>query len=109
MLTREYFTWTIKTDQHGKALYLTMIEVLEKDILISILQPGKRLPTIRKLATMVGVTVSTAACVYKEANKLGLLTAVVGRGIFVTVDTGKRVTVIDVGESDVSWDMGLPS
>lgn len=99
--------WTLTTLDMDKPLYQAVVDELEKDILTGVLQPGERLPTVRKLASMVGVTVSTAARVYREAEKLGLVTAVVGRGTFVTVDAGRKSTVIDVSEGDVNWDMGL--
>ena len=99
--------WTIKAIDVQKPLYLAVLEVLERDIRFGVLSPGERLPTHRALAKQVGVTLSTASRVYAEAEKRGLVTAVVGRGTFVTADSGKKSTVIDVEQGMVDWDMGI--
>ncbi len=99
--------WTLKAIDTTKPLYLAVLEALEHDVQSGVLQPGERMPTHRSLAKQVGVTLSTATRVYREAEKRGLVTAVVGRGTFVTVDAGKRTSVIDVDQCSLDWDMGL--
>lgn len=99
--------WALKSIDMSKPLYLAVLEALERDIRSGILRPGQRMPTHRSLAKQVGVTLSTASRVYREAEKRGLITAVVGRGTFVTADAGKKTSVIDVDEGLLDWDMGL--
>lgn len=99
--------WTLKSIDVNKPLYLAVLEVLEQDVRSGLLHPGERMPTHRDLARQVGVTLSTATRIYREAEKRGLVTAVVGRGTFVTADAGKRSSVIDVGEGALDWDMGM--
>lgn len=105
--SKDIIMWTIKAIDVQKPLYLAVLEVLERDIRFGVLSPGERLPTHRALAKQVGVTLSTASRVYAEAEKRGLVTAVVGRGTFVTADSGKKSTVIDVEQGMVDWDMGI--
>ncbi len=99
--------WTLKSIDMTKPLYLAVFEALEKDIRSGVLRPGQRMPTHRSLAKQVGVTLSTASRVYKEAEKHGLITAVVGRGTFVTADSGRKTSVINVDDGVLDWDMGL--
>lgn len=99
--------WTIKNFDLEKPLYLAVLDELERDISSGTLKPGQRLPTHRALAKMVGVTLSTASRVYREAERRGLVTAVVGRGTFVTADAGKKTSVIDVDQGLLTWDMGI--
>ncbi len=100
--------WIVKNIDTSKPLYLAVVEALEQDIRSGVLQPGERLPTYRKLAEMVGVTLGTATRIYRTAEKRGLITAVVGRGTFVTADAGKRSALIDVAQKALRWDMRVP-
>ncbi len=99
--------WNLKTIDLNKPLYLAVVEALERDIRSGALQPGERMPTHRSLAKQVGVTLSTASRVYREAEQRGLITAVVGRGTFVTADAGKKTSIIDVDQGAMDWDMGI--
>ena len=99
--------WTLKNIDMAKPLYKAVLEALEGDISSGILQPGERLPTHRSLAKQVGVTLTTASRVYREAEKRGFVTAVVGRGTFVTADAGKRASVIDLEQEAPDWEMGI--
>lgn len=99
--------WTLKSLDMTKPLYLSVLEALERDVRDGVLRPGQRMPTHRDLARLVGVTLSTATRVYREAEKRGLVTAVVGRGTFVTVDAGKKTSVIDVEDNLLDLDLGM--
>ena len=99
--------WNIKTIDVTKPLYLAVLEVLERDIRSGFLRPGERLPTHRNLAKLVGMNLSTASRVYREAEKRGFVKGVVGRGTFVTVDLGKKPCVIDVEQKTLDLDLGV--
>lgn len=101
--------WDLKIIDINKPLYLAVVEALERDIASGVLQPGDRMPTHRSLAKKVGITLSTASRIYHEAGKRGLITAVVGRGTFITADAGKKSAVIDVNQSMLDWDLGIAS
>ena len=99
--------WEVKKLATSKPLYLAVVEALEEDIRSGVLQPGQQMPTHRKLAEMVSVTLGTASRVYREAESRGLVTAVVGRGTFVTVNACKKSMLIDVEQSPAGCDMGV--
>lgn len=80
--------WNLKVIDVEKPLYLAIADALERDIREGTLLPGQKMPTHRELAKMVGVTVTTATRAYKEAERRGLISAIVGSGTFVTSDKG---------------------
>jgi len=55
------------------------------------LSPGARLPTVRRLAALLGVSPVTISQVYQELQKDGLLVARPGRGTYVTEAIGVPV------------------
>lgn len=99
--------WTLKNIDLAKPLYKAVLEALERDIISGILRPGDRLPTHRALGKQVGVTLTTASRVYREAEKRGFVTAVVGRGTYVTADAGKKASVIDLRQEAPDWELGI--
>ncbi len=64
--------------------YLEIVEAIAEAIEMQQLRPGQRLPTQRQLAQKLGVALGTVTRAYTEAERRNLLTAVVGRGTFVT-------------------------
>jgi DNA-binding transcriptional MocR family regulator len=63
--------------------YLALADSVAADIRAGRLRPGDRLPTQRRFARDRGIAVSTAARVYTELVRRGLVTGEVGRGTFV--------------------------
>lgn len=63
--------------------YLAIADAIGRDVLEGRLQAGDRLPTQRRLARTLGVTVGTVSRGYAEAERRGLLVGEVGRGTFV--------------------------
>ncbi len=55
-------------------------------VAVGLLQPGARLPTIRTLATAVGLAPNTVARCYRELEADGIVTAQGRRGTFVAQD-----------------------
>ncbi len=99
--------WDLKVIDTNKSLYLAIADALERDIDAGILNPGDMLPTHRALAKKVGVTVTTATRAYAEAERRGLISAVVGKGTFVTADAKLSVSVIDTHVDKMPIEMGL--
>lgn len=73
----------------NKALYQSLADAIERDILNGRLVPGERLPTHRDMAGHLGINVSTVTKGYREAERRGLLSGTVGRGTFVASDVVK--------------------
>ncbi|GAA1830541.1 PLP-dependent aminotransferase family protein [Pseudonocardia ailaonensis] len=63
--------------------YRTLADRVAADIAAGRLHPGDRLPTQRRFARRRGIAVSTAARVYAELTRRGLVVGEVGRGTFV--------------------------
>ncbi len=68
--------------------YLQIVELIRQAIRAGDLRPGQRLPTQRKLARQLFVTISTVTQAYSEAARLHLVSGEVGRGTFVLATSG---------------------
>lgn len=100
--------WDLKVIDVNKSLYLSIADALERDIKAGVLKPGQKMPTHRELAKKVGVTLTTATRAYREAERRGLVTAVVGNGTFVTSDLGFNSSLINTEAHDSRLiEMGL--
>ncbi|MBH5334123.1 PLP-dependent aminotransferase family protein [Streptomyces pactum] len=66
--------------------YLSAADAVARDIEAGRLRPGDRLPTQRAFARAHGIANSTAARVYRELTRRGLVVGEVGRGTFVRAD-----------------------
>jgi DNA-binding transcriptional MocR family regulator len=73
----------IPSPQAESPLYRRIAERLRGDIEAGRLGPGARLPTIRALASELGVNRDTVALAYDALAREGLVEASVGRGTFV--------------------------
>lgn len=100
--------WDLKIIDTDKPIYLALVEAMERDILSGLLRPGEKMPTHRELAKKVGVTVTTITRAYKEAERRGMITAIVGNGTFVTADLGIHSSLINIESRDNKLiEMGL--
>jgi DNA-binding transcriptional MocR family regulator len=71
---------------NGQPVYRRIADDLRMRIESGDLAPGERLPTIRALATELGVNRDTAALAYEALAAAGLVESTVGRGTFVRDD-----------------------
>jgi len=74
--------WLPKLDPTD-AVYRSIYHAIDAAIRSGALQAGDRLPTHRAMARALGVDLTTVTRGYAEAQRHGLLEAVVGRGTFV--------------------------
>ena len=63
--------------------YLAIADAIEESVALGLLQGGDRLPTQRKMAEALGITVGTVNRAYAEAEKRKLIKGVVGAGTTV--------------------------
>jgi DNA-binding transcriptional MocR family regulator len=75
--------WIPTIDSRSGPVYLRIVGALSDDIAAGRLHEGQMLPTHRTLAARLGVDLTTVTRAYKEAQRLGLTDARVGRGTFV--------------------------
>jgi DNA-binding transcriptional MocR family regulator len=80
--------------------YREVLAVIEKMIADGQLVPGHRLPTHREMAQRLGASIQTVTRAYAEAERMGLVSAQVGRGTFVRSATPDRVKGFIADEPD---------
>ena len=83
---------TTSLESNETSRYAALADRIEAAIQRGELKPGEKLPTHRKLAEALNVTVGTVTRGYAEAERRGLVNAIVGSGTFVSS-----------GQSDVSF------
>jgi GntR family transcriptional regulator len=71
----------------GEAIYRQLIRQVKQALTTRTLNAGDRMPTIRGLATELGINPNTVARAYHELEREGLLETGVGRGTFVRAGT----------------------
>jgi DNA-binding transcriptional MocR family regulator len=80
--------------------YREVLAVIEKMIADGQLVPGHRLPTHREMSQRLGASIQTVTRAYAEAERMGLVSAQVGRGTFVRNATPERVKGYIADEPD---------
>ena len=76
--------WTPTIEGGSVARYIALADQIETAIQSGELSAGDKLPTHRKLADALEVTVGTVTRGYSEAERRGLVSAIVGSGTFVS-------------------------
>lgn len=87
--------WTPVIPDGAAPLYERLLSVLRADIATGALATGTRLPPQRDLAYRLGVGLGTVTRAYVEAEKVGLVSAHVGRGSFVNAPASHRLAERD--------------
>jgi DNA-binding transcriptional MocR family regulator len=70
-------------DHPAGPIYRIIADLIAADIAAGKLRGGERLPPHRRLAERLGLDLTTVTRAYREAQRRGLVEAVVGRGTFV--------------------------
>lgn len=68
----------------AKPAYLALADALVDAVASGVLKPEARLPTVRELASALGVATATVLAGYREARRRGLIGGTVGRGTFIS-------------------------
>lgn len=104
--------WAPEIDEHGDTpLYQSIADAIERDVAAGELPAGARLPTHRRLAEALDVTVGTVTRGYAEAERRGLIVGEVGRGTFVLGERraghGWAETRVEAAHVDMSLSLPL--
>lgn len=67
-----------------KPIYEQIIEQVEQFILIGILNPNDKIPSVRSMSTKLLVNPNTIQKAYSELDNKGIICSVPGRGCFVS-------------------------
>jgi DNA-binding transcriptional MocR family regulator len=88
----------IAIDRHSSVpLYNQLAQEIQRRIRNGALPPGAQLPTIRSLASQLGVTRLTIHAAYNELQSGGWIEATVGRGTFVADGMRPQITAAELG------------
>jgi GntR family transcriptional regulator len=78
----------------SRPVYVQVIDQIKRDIALSRLIEGDRLPTVRDLAIRLAINPNTMAKAYKLLEQEGVIVTRAGAGAFVaTIDSGLNKTV----------------
>ena len=94
--------WTPNLDGRNGPLYRELAEAIVSAVRAGVLRAGDKLPPHRVMAARLGVDLTTVTRGYREAQRLGLLQATVGRGTFVRAEAplvrqrGRTTALIDM-------------
>ncbi|TXL69879.1 PLP-dependent aminotransferase family protein [Vineibacter terrae] len=90
--------------------YQAIADGMAADIASGRLRPGERLPPQRAFAYQRGIASSTAARVYTELRRRGLVAGEVGRGTFVrAVQTPPRMALVEPAGIAVDLELNFPT
>ncbi|MFC7548678.1 PLP-dependent aminotransferase family protein [Plantactinospora sp. GCM10030261] len=91
---------SIRQIDDGRPLYERLANVLGDGIRGGDLPAGHRMPTVRELAELLQVSVTTVMSTYTHLRTEGLVTGEVGRGTFVTKLAGPAPSLRQVRDDD---------
>lgn len=74
-------------------IYQQIIDQVREKVLIGLLRPGDRMPSVRELATMLTINPNTIQKAYQELERQKILVTVRGRGTFVSQENKGRQDV----------------
>ena len=67
----------------GTPVYLQIVQQVRHALLLGLLRPGDRMPTVRELVATLAINPNTVMRAYRELESAGLVEGRVGRGTFV--------------------------
>ena len=79
-------TWKPIIKPIAMPIYKQLIAQLVQDVKTRVLNPGDKMPPQRELADFLDVNLTTITRVYKRGEELGILSARVGKGTFISFD-----------------------
>ncbi|MGI6032710.1 MAG: PLP-dependent aminotransferase family protein [Coriobacteriales bacterium] len=88
-------SWRPKKEELKRPYYISLADLMEQDIRTGKLAPNAKLPPQRELADFLDLNLSTISKTYKLCEARGLVTAVVGRGTFVTLHAPVTTSVVE--------------
>ena len=70
--------------QSGLPIYEQIVEQFERYIAFGVIKPKEQIPSIRELASSLGINPNTVKKAYEELEKRGAIVTVSTKGTFVT-------------------------
>ena len=79
--------------QSRTPIYEQIVEEIERYVAIGILKPEEQLPSVRDMATTLGINPNTVKKAYTELERRGVTVTISTKGTFIAYDTIKVVEV----------------
>ncbi|MCX7397445.1 MAG: GntR family transcriptional regulator [Planctomycetales bacterium] len=86
-------SWITLSQSDPRALYLQVIEQIQRRVAVGDLLPGTELPSIRQLAADLSVSVITIKRAYLELEREGTITTRQGKGSVVSDQPGLQSSI----------------
>ncbi|MBE5766395.1 MAG: GntR family transcriptional regulator [Clostridiales bacterium] len=67
-------------------LYEQLVEQLRRQLVLGVVKAGEAMPSVRQLATELGINPNTIQKAYRRMEDEGMIVSVPGRGSFVSED-----------------------
>ncbi|SDO00948.1 PLP-dependent aminotransferase family protein [Halobacillus aidingensis] len=100
-------SWKPEKSSLKRPIYLSLADLLEKDIVRGHLTPGTKLPPQRELADFLDINFTTITRAYKLCEKKGLIFAITGKGTFISPNAARTITISkEAGYSDIDLAFG---
>jgi GntR family transcriptional regulator len=88
-------SWITLSQSDPRALYLQVIEQIQRRVAVGNLPPGTELPSIRQLAADLSVSVITIKRAYLELERDGTITTRQGKGSIVSDTPGLSTSIAE--------------
>ena len=75
--------WNLDSD---RPIFSQIIEIIQRDIVSGVLEPGEKLPSVRQLAAEASVNPNTVQKAFSELERMGLVYSQRTSGKFITED-----------------------
>ena len=67
-------------------LYEQLVEQLRRQLVLGVIEAGQALPSVRQLATQLGINPNTIQKAYRRMEEEGMIISVPGKGSFISDD-----------------------
>lgn len=81
-------------------VYEQIVRQAERYILMDVLGPGEKMPSVRSLSMQLSINPNTIQKAYTEMDRQGMVTSVPGKGIFVSEDAKERLSKKKLGRME---------
>ncbi len=88
-------SWLTLSQSDPRALYLQVIEQIQRRVAVGDLPPGTELPSIRQLAADLSVSVITIKRAYLELERAGTIITRQGKGSVVSDQPGLQSSIAE--------------
>ena len=72
-------------------LYEQLVEQLRRQLLLGVTESGAAMPSVRQLATELGINPNTIQKAYRRMEEEGMIISIPGRGSFVSDDLAETL------------------